>query len=92
MRLHPFGRGTFVAIGLAVLSFAVIPLTVRAVAGSGAAVSVSAVAAGCCVQAAGLWWFRKALRLSALPGMSRVAKAFSFRGGSAPAVPQSPGD
>ncbi len=92
VRLHPFGRGTFVAMGLAVLSFAVIPLTVRAVAGSGAAVSAGALVAGCCVQAAGLWWFRKTLRLSALPGMSWLVKAFSFRGGNAPAVPQSSGD
>ncbi len=67
-RLNPFGRGTFIAIGLAVVSFAVIPLAARAAFGRGAAASLSAVAAGCLVQAAGLWRFRASLRLAALPG------------------------
>jgi O-antigen/teichoic acid export membrane protein len=92
VRLHPFGRGTLVAMALALLSFAVIPLTVRAAAGSGAAASIGAVLAGCCVQAAGLWWFRRVLRLSALPGMSRLGKAFGYRGGGDPAMTQSAGD
>ncbi len=35
VRLHPFGRGSFIAAGLAVLSFAVIPLAVRAGFGRG---------------------------------------------------------
>jgi O-antigen/teichoic acid export membrane protein len=76
VRLHPFGRGFYIAAGLAVTSFAVVPLVVRAALGAGAAVSVGAVLAGCVVQAAGLWWFRDSLRLAALPGMSRLAKAF----------------
>jgi O-antigen/teichoic acid export membrane protein len=79
VRLHPFGRGSFLAAGLAVLSFAVIPLAVRAVLGPAASVSVGAVLAGCVVQAAGLWWFRDSLRLAALPGMSRLAKNFPLR-------------
>jgi O-antigen/teichoic acid export membrane protein len=79
-RLHPFGRGTFIAAGLAVVSFAVIPLAVRAGFGRGAVASVSAVAAGCLVQAAGMWRFRDRLRLAALPGASRLAKIFSGRG------------
>ena len=78
-RLHPFGRGSFLAAGLAVLSFAVIPLAVRAALGPGAAASVGAVLAGCVVQAAGLWWFRDSLQLAALPGLSRLAKTFPFR-------------
>ncbi len=77
VRLHPFGRGSFIAAGLAVLSFAVIPLAARAGFGPGAVASLSAVAAGCLVQAAGLWRFRDSLRLAALPGASRLARLFS---------------
>jgi len=79
VRLHPFGRGSVQAAGLAVLSFAVIPLAARAAFGPGAAVSAGAILAGCVTQAAGLWWFRDSLRLAALPGMSRLAKTFPFR-------------
>jgi O-antigen/teichoic acid export membrane protein len=80
-RLHPFGRGSLIAAGLAAASFAAIPLAARAALGAGAAASAGAVLAGCVVQAAGLWWFRDSLRLAALPGMSRLGRAFSFRGG-----------
>ena len=79
-RLNPFGRATFLAVGLAVLSFALIPLAMRAGFGRGAVASVSAVAAGCVVQALGLWRFRDSLRLAALPGVSRLTKIFSARG------------
>ena len=79
-RLNPFGRGTFIAIGLSVLSFAVIPLAVRAAAGPGAVASLSAVGAACLVQAAGLWRFRDSLRLKALPGASRLTKLFTIKG------------
>ena len=79
-RLNPFGRGTFIAIGLAVVSFAVIPLAVRAAFGPGAVASLSAVGAGCLVQAGGLWRFRDSLRLKALPGASRLTKLFSNKG------------
>jgi O-antigen/teichoic acid export membrane protein len=79
-RLNPFGRGTFIAIGLAVVSFAVIPLAARAAFGQGATASLGAVSAGCLVQAAGLWWFRDSLRLAALPGASRLTKLFSVKG------------
>jgi O-antigen/teichoic acid export membrane protein len=85
VRLYPFGRGSLIAMGLSVLSFAVIPLVARAVFGGGAAVSFAAVAAGCLVEAAGLWWFRGSLRLAALPGVSRVARKLSPRGRSGPA-------
>ncbi|MCW2909109.1 MAG: hypothetical protein JWL68_3898 [Actinomycetia bacterium] len=84
-RLHPFGRGSLIAAGLAAASFAAIPLVARAALGSGAAASAGAVLAGCVVEAVGLWWFRDSLRLAALPGISRLGRAFSFRGGgSAP--------
>jgi O-antigen/teichoic acid export membrane protein len=79
-RLNPFGSGTFIAIGLAVVSFAVIPLAARAAFGPGAIASLSAVGAGCLVQAAGLWWFRDSLRLAALPGASRLTRLFAIKG------------
>ena len=91
VRLNPFGRGSFIAVGLAVLSFAVVPLLARAAFGGGAAASVGAVAAGCLIQAAGLWWFRDTLRLAALPGVSRLTRIFS-PGRGAPAVQQPAGD
>jgi O-antigen/teichoic acid export membrane protein len=91
IRLNPFGRGTFIAAGLALLSFGVIPLVLRAALGTGAGVSVGAVLAGCVVQVAGLWWFRDSLRLAALPGMSRLAKAWPLRG-SPPAARHRAGD
>jgi O-antigen/teichoic acid export membrane protein len=68
-RLHPFGRGTLTAAGLATVSFAVIPLAARVLLGTGAAVSIGAVCAGCCLQVAGLWWFRDSLRLATMPGL-----------------------
>jgi O-antigen/teichoic acid export membrane protein len=80
-RLHPFGRGSLIAAGLAAASFAAIPLVARAALGAGAAASAGAVLAGCVVEAVGLWWFRDSLRLAALPGISRLGRAFSFRGG-----------
>jgi O-antigen/teichoic acid export membrane protein len=72
--LHPFGRGALTAAALSVLSFAVIPLVALAVFGPGPAVSIGAVVAGCCVQAAGLWWFRDSLQLAAIPGLGRLCR------------------
>lgn len=71
-RLHPFGRGTSTAAGLAALSFAVVPLTARALFGPGAAVAIAAVCVGCCIQVAGLWWCRDSLQLAAMPGLSHM--------------------
>jgi hypothetical protein len=73
-RLHPFGRGALTAAGLAALSFAVIPLTTRALFGPGPVVSIGAVCAGCCVQVVGLWRFRDSLRLAAMPGLARLRR------------------
>jgi O-antigen/teichoic acid export membrane protein len=92
VRLHPFGRGTLLAVGLAAVSFGVIPLVVRAAFGSGAAASIGAVAAGCCVLAAGLWHFRRSLRLAALPGLPRLGRAVRLGAGRLVALPRSPAD
>ena len=79
MRLHPFGRGTLIAIALTTTGFFVVPLAARALLGGGGAVSAGAVAVGCAVLAAGMWRFRGALRLSVMPGLSAVARRFHSR-------------
>jgi O-antigen/teichoic acid export membrane protein len=78
-RLHPIGRGSLAAGTVSVLSFCVIPIGMRALLGGGAAVSVTAVVAGCAVFAAGLWWCRASLRLSAMPLMGLVRRRRQFR-------------
>ena len=80
VRLHPFGRGTFIACALSATSFAAIPLAVRAVAGDSLVVSAAAVAAGCLLLAAGLWRFRRALALAAMPGLSFTGRNARTRG------------
>jgi O-antigen/teichoic acid export membrane protein len=74
VRVHPFGFGSGVACVLTTLSFCVIPLTLRAVAGGGALVSGIALAAGCALMAAGLWRFRDALQLAVIPGLARAGR------------------
>jgi O-antigen/teichoic acid export membrane protein len=81
-RLHPVGRGSLAAGAVSVVSFCVIPLGMRALIGGGTAASVAAVAAGCVVFAAGLWWFRDPLRLSAMPLVALVRRR---RGRAVPA-------
>jgi len=73
--LHPFGRGTMIAIALCSLSFGVLPLAARELAGQGAVPSVTAVACGCAVMAAGMWRFRADLDLTAMPGASQITAA-----------------
>src|SRR5215472_7478722 len=78
-RLHPLGRGTIIACLLTGLSFGIVPLAARAVLGNTPLALVAGVAAGCVVQAIGLWRFRGALRLSAMPGMSAIIRRLSRR-------------
>lgn len=69
-RLHPFGPGTLIAAPLTALSFGLVPLAARAVLGGGAASLAAGVAAGCALQAAGLWRFRGPLELRTMPGLA----------------------
>ena len=71
--LHPFGRGTLIAIVLSTASFGAVPLAVRAVLGGGPVPFAAGIAGGCLLLLAGLWRFRAALRLSSLPGASAVS-------------------
>jgi O-antigen/teichoic acid export membrane protein len=74
VRLHPFGRGTFIACALSAVSFAAVPLAVRALAGGSLGASAAAVAGGCVLLAAGLWRFRDTLQLAVMPGLSFAAR------------------
>lgn len=66
--LHPFGRATIIACALTAVSFGVIPLAIRFTLGTNVIGLVLAVIAGSIVQAAGLWRFRRVLRLSEIRG------------------------
>jgi O-antigen/teichoic acid export membrane protein len=69
VRVSPFGRGCLAAAVLATVSFAAIPLGLRAVLGTGLAASALTAACGCVVFAAGLWRLRQPLQLTALAGL-----------------------
>jgi O-antigen/teichoic acid export membrane protein len=74
VRVHPFGRAMAAACALTTLSFAAIPLGLRAVAGARPAASIAAVALGLAVMALGLWRLHGTLHLSAMPGLGRLAR------------------
>jgi len=75
LRLHPFGRGTFISAALSALSFGVLPLAARGLSGHGAVPSLTAIACGCAVMAAGMWRFRADLNLAAMPGAAQLTAA-----------------
>jgi O-antigen/teichoic acid export membrane protein len=72
-RLHPVGRGTVIAVTLSAFSFGVLPVTARALAGPGAAASLTAIACGALVMAGGMWHFRQDLNLSVMPGLAQLS-------------------
>lgn len=65
-KVHPFGSGTAGALLLTTLSFAIIPLAARIMAGDAVTVTVTAISIGCAVMAAGLWTLRSTLNLAVL--------------------------
>jgi O-antigen/teichoic acid export membrane protein len=73
MRLHPFGRGTFVSAALCAFSFGVLPLAARDLIGPGAVPSLAAIGCGCAVMTAGIWHFRGDLHVAAMPGGAQLA-------------------
>jgi O-antigen/teichoic acid export membrane protein len=79
MRLHPFGRGTFVSAALCAFSFGVLPLAARDLIGPGAVPSLAAIGCGCAVMAAGIWHFRGDLHVAAMPGGAQLAAAVRRR-------------
>jgi len=73
VRLHPFGRGTYIAAVLSALSFGALPVAARGLLGHGAIPSLAAIACGCAVMAVGLFRFRADLYLAAMPGAAQLA-------------------
>jgi O-antigen/teichoic acid export membrane protein len=73
LHLHPFGRGTIVACSMTCLSFGAVQIGMRMLLGGGTVALAAGLAAGCAVMAAGLWWFREVLQLSAMPGLSAIS-------------------
>jgi hypothetical protein len=73
-KVHPFGRGLAAACGLTVLSFAVVPIALRMIAGPRPGISIAATGLGAAVMMLGLWWLHGALHLSAMPGLSRLPR------------------
>jgi len=72
VRLHPFGRGTFITAALSAFSFAALPLAARELFGPGTIPSLLAIGCGCAVMAAGMWRFRADLNLAAMPGAAQL--------------------
>lgn len=79
--LHPFGRGTILACVLSALSFGAIPLALRSLLGHGLVSLAVAVAAGCIVQAAGIWRYRSAMHLP-VPRLKALARGRPARAGN----------
>lgn len=71
MGLHPYGRGTLTAAGLALGCFGAPPLVARAVFGAEPLALVAVAAAGALVYAAAAWRLRRVLQLDALRAMRR---------------------
>ena len=83
VRVHPFGKGTLIACVLTTISFGIIPLTLRSLAGGQLIVTAIAVAIACLVLAAGAWQFREPLQLALLPGFSKLTARRMLAGGAA---------
>ena len=73
-KVHPFGRGMVTACALTVVSFAVVPIGLRLIAGPKPGISIAATALGLAVMLVGLWMLHGTLHLSAMPGLSRLPR------------------
>jgi O-antigen/teichoic acid export membrane protein len=73
MRLHPFGRGTLIAAGLAATCFGLPPLVAQLLFGSSVTVLVMTATAGALCYAGAAWRLRHVLHLDALRRPARVA-------------------
>ncbi len=65
-RVHPFGMGTAAACLLTTVSFGIIPLAARLIAGTAGPVAIASIAIGCAIMATGSWWLRDLLQLSVI--------------------------
>jgi O-antigen/teichoic acid export membrane protein len=71
LRLHPFGRGVWVAMGIAAVCFGAVGVAVRSLLGPTTAGFAVYALAGCGLYAALLWRFREQLQVDALRGLLR---------------------
>lgn len=69
--LHPFGRGTLLAIGSCTVAFSLVPLGLRAASLEGTTLFVSSLGLGLAVYGASLAAFRKPLQLGVLVSVVR---------------------
>jgi O-antigen/teichoic acid export membrane protein len=76
VKLHPFGRGTFLACGLCLVCFGAVPGALKYLLGGGLAGIAVGVLAGCALAAPGLWRLRDELQLAVMPGWSTIARRF----------------
>jgi O-antigen/teichoic acid export membrane protein len=72
-KLHPFGRASTIACVLTSVAFGVVPLGLRFAIGGWTALGASVVVGGV-LEGAGLYIFRRTLRLNTMPGMSFLRK------------------
>jgi O-antigen/teichoic acid export membrane protein len=82
VRLHPFSRGSLIAGALCLASFGLIPFTVSSFLGTGLTGVGAGVSAGLVVAAIGLWYFRRPLQLSVMPGMSLLRRRWFVKYGA----------
>jgi len=80
LRLHPFGRGTMAAVLVCAVCFLAVPLGMRAVIGARPVATAAAVVVGGALLVLGLWVFRNALSLSAMPGVPALRARWSRLG------------
>lgn len=73
LRLHPFGRGTLIAMLLSTACFGAFPFAVREIFGGGTVPFAASVIGAGLLLLAGLWRYRRPLSLSSLPGASAVS-------------------
>ena len=73
-RLHPIGRSTFTACAVCAVCFGAIPLATRTALGGGFESLAVGVTAGGIAYGAAVWKFAGLLRLSAMPGVSALAR------------------
>jgi O-antigen/teichoic acid export membrane protein len=79
-KLHPFGRGCFVAIVLTAVAFGAVPLAIHMVL-PGYLGLVLGTLAGCVLLLAGLARFRRSLKLQGMPGLAALQKRWPGRFG-----------
>lgn len=74
LHLHPFGRGTLIAMALSAVCFAAVPAGALLVWGSDLSILLLALVAGTLLWLAGVWRARQALDLTSLvAGLRRTA-------------------